>query len=102
MLKYAIPTRILTSLIRQLGIGLLPAMASLEVGFIGILLTMTILGYGYELHHPIAVGEKDLGIGLMVMCWIAFALLLATPLMLWLSCRIYRFITKMLSKRYSH
>ena len=98
MPKHAMPTKILIPLICQLAIWLLSVTASLAVGFVGMLLVIIIFGYGYELHHPIPIGEDDLGLGLMVVLWGGMALLLAIPFMFWLSCRIYRFITKVFSK----
>lgn len=92
------PTKILIPLIYQLAIGLLSVTASLVVGFVGMLLAIIILGYDYELRHPIPIGEDDLGLGLMVVLWGGMALLLAIPFMFWLSCRIYRFISKPFSK----
>ena len=97
MPKHAMPTKILIPLICQLAIWLLSVTASLAVGFVGMLLVIIIFGYGYELHHPIPIGEDDLGLGLMVVLWGGLALLLAIPLMFWLSCWIYRFITIVLS-----
>lgn len=97
MWTHAPKVKILKTILHQSIIWFVPIMCSLASGVGWVFLVMTLAGHYYALRHPVPMGEDDLGLGLMVVLWGGLALLLAIPLMFWLSCWIYRFITIVLS-----
>lgn len=97
MWTYAQKAKILKTILYQSIIWFVSIMCSLASGVGWVFLVMTLAGHYYALRHPVPMGEDDLGLGLMVVLWGGMALLPAIPLMFWLSCRIYRFITTVLS-----
>ncbi len=98
MWTHPLKTKILKTILHQSIIWFVSIMCSLAFVVGWVFLVMTLAVHYYELRHPIPIGEDDLGLGLMVVLWGGMALLLAIPFMFWLSCRIYRFISKAFRK----
>jgi len=58
---------------------------ALGIGFGFVYAVITIAGHVYDMRHPLAVGEDDLGVGLFALFVAAIATMIALPLVVFLT-----------------